>query len=339
MSNCACCQQQSSLVIVSPRNLQVIQRHTRLAGAVLVSGYATVACEAVQARFVGPALAGEAHGQWQPLERLPVAGGFGAVLTVPAGGWYELTVQALADGAVVAEATVAQVGVGEVFVTAGQSNSTNSGQFPITQGSGKVASFSGSHWQLADDPQPGCHDQSGGGSPWPAFGDALVAAYGVPVGIAATGHGGTSVNQWRPGDELFQWMMARLWQLGPGGCRAVLWHQGESDVAMPAAEYEAKLTEIIRCSQEAAGWHFPWGVAKVSYHNPDNPRFETMRAAHQALWDARVAFAGPDTDQLVGDHRDYDGLGIHFSPKGLTVHGQQWAQCVRDWLDEVLDGS
>lgn len=336
MSTCSCCQPHGKLAILAPRNLQVIQRRDRLSGEMLVSGFVQVPCDRVQARATGSSLQGELPGEWAPLALLPVTGGFAGVLTVPAGGWYELTVQALAGEHVVATARVAEVGVGEVFVTAGQSNSTNCGQFPITQASGMVSSFSGSHWQIADDPQPGCHDESAGGSPWPAFGDALYAAYGVPIGIAATGHGGTSVNQWQPGGELFPWLMTRIWQLGPQGFRAVLWHQGESDVAMPTAEYVAKLGNVIRESQQAAGWYFPWGVAQVSYHNPESPRFETTREAHQALWDKGVAFIGPDTDLLTGDHRDFDGQGIHFSPKGLTVHGQMWAECVRAWLDGAL---
>jgi hypothetical protein len=328
----------ADLTITSPRPLQIIQRRTRVAGEMLVSGRVAVSCDRVEAQLTGRAVTGDICATWEPVPLLAVTGAFQGVLLVPAGGWYELTVRALQGDQTVAEAVVARVGVGEVFVTAGQSNSTNSGQFPIQQESGMVSSFSGRHWQIADDPQPGCHDESGGGSPWPALGDALYAAYGVPVGIAATGHGGTSVNQWAPGDELFQWMMARIWQLGPGGFRALLWHQGESDVAMPAEEYCAKLGAIIHASQEVAGWHFPWGVAKVSYHNADSPRFDTMRDAHQALWDAGLAFAGPDTDDLTGEHRDFDGTGIHFSPKGLKVHGELWAGCLRAWLDGALEG-
>ncbi|NPV47918.1 MAG: hypothetical protein HPY69_13235 [Armatimonadetes bacterium] len=327
----------TDLTITSPRPLQVIQRRTRAAGEVLVSGRAAVLCDRIEAQVTGRSLSGDICPTWEPVPLFPATGVFQGLLLVPAGGWYDVEVRAVQGGETVAAATVSQVGVGEVFVTAGQSNSTNAGQFPIQQHSGMVSSFSGRHWQIADDPQPGCHDESTGGSPWPAMGDALYAAYEVPIGIAATGHGATSVNQWAPGDELFQWMMTRIWQLGPGGFRALLWHQGESDVAMPTEDYFAKLAAIIAASQEAAGWHFPWGVAKVSYHNPDNPRFETTRAAHQALWDAGLAFAGPDTDDLTGDHRDMDGLGIHFSPKGLKAHGEMWADCIRAWLDCLLE--
>ena len=159
-------------------------------------------------------------------------------------------------------------------------------------------------------------DRSQGGSFWPAFGDRLHSELRVPIGVATTGYGCTSVNQWQPDGDLFQrWFLTRIHQLGPGGFRAVLWHQGESDVKMPSTEYFAKLKNTILASIRHAGWEFPWFVALTSYHNPQEPRFETVRSAQQRICDEGYALPGPDTDVLTGDHRDFDGKGIHFSPK------------------------
>ena len=124
-----------------------------------------------------------------------------------AGGWYTIEVRAIQDGAVFAATEVEPFGVGEVFVGAGQSNSTNFGEVRTQPKSGMVSSFSGEEWQLADDPQPGVADKTQGGSFWPAFGDAMYDRFGVPIGIASTGYGGTSVNQWQPSGDLFPWMM------------------------------------------------------------------------------------------------------------------------------------
>jgi hypothetical protein len=237
---------------------------------------------------------------------------------------------------VVATAKVENVGVGEVFIGAGQSNSTNCGQEKTKQTSGMVSSFSGAVWQLADDPQPGPHDHSQGGSFWPAFGDAMYAKYHVPIGVAVTGHGGTSVNQWQPGGELHTWMMTRINQLGKFGFRAVLWHQGESDVQMTTADYAQKLANVIQGAKTAAGWEFPWFVAQVSYLNPNQPTFASTRDAQKQLWDSGVALQGPDTDTLTGANRDNNGAGIHFSPKGLLAHGQMWTEKVSVYLDTLL---
>ena len=199
-----------------------------------------------------------------------------------------------------------------------------------------VSTFDGDSWRIADDPQPGVHDKSMGGSFWPAFGDAMATRYGVPIGVAVTGHGGTSVNQWQPGGELFDWTLTRVRELGVGGFRAMLWHQGESDTAMASDEYARKLTNTIRGMQSAAGWAFPWFVAQVSYHSATDSHSASTRDAQAQLWREGVALEGPDTDTLGADYRDAGGKGIHFSPKGLTAHGNLWAEKVGAFLDKEL---
>ena len=326
------------LAIYSPRNLQVFQRHSDEGGPGLLSGRLSVDAEKLEVHLSGNTQKGTPlPDEWHDVPIDPATKTFTVVAPLPAGGWYKLQARAKKGDQVVAEQTVEKFGVGEVFVIAGQSNSTNSGEQRITQSSGMVSSFSGRDWRIADDPQPGPHDNSTGGSPWPAFGDAMYKRYKVPIGIASTGHGGTSVNQWQPGGGLHNWMMGRIDQLGPRGFRAVLWHQGESDVAMPSDEYANKLTNIIAASNKAAGWAFPWFVAQVSYHNPDKPSFETTRSAQKKLWETGVAFEGPDTDTLGGDNRDAGGKGIHFSPKGLKAHGEMWAEKVSPHIDKALE--
>ena len=213
--------------------------------------------------------------KWQSIPVAQATRSFSAVLPLAAGGWYTLEVEAMKQGKVLADLKVEKFGMGEVFVGAGQSNSTNCGEIRTQQKSGMVSSFGGDEWQIADDPQLGVADKSQGGSFWPAFGDAMYERFGVPIGVATTGFGGTSVNQWQPDGDLFPWMMTRIHQLGPSGFRAMLWHQGESDVEMPSDEYYAKLSHIIQKSQQQAGWYFPWFVAQASYHNPEKSRDST----------------------------------------------------------------
>jgi hypothetical protein len=327
---------EADMTILSPRNLQVFQRRGMYDGYVVVSGRVKPACEKVEARVTGTSLKGALGGEWQSVPMSPKVQSFSAMLATVPGGWYKVEVRATKGGAVLASASVERVGVGEVFVGAGQSNSTNCGQFPTQQTSGMVSSFSGHDWRIADDPQPGAHDQTTGGSFWPGFGDAMYAKYKVPIGVAVTGHGGTSVNQWLPDGELFAWMMGRIWQLGPMGFRAVLWHQGETDTGMSADEYAEKLTTVIRATSAAAGWDVSWVVAQVSYHSPEEPSHPTTREAQKRLWDTGVAVEGPDTDLLVGDNRDMEGKGIHFSIKGCKAHGEAWEKSVSVWLDKLL---
>jgi eukaryotic-like serine/threonine-protein kinase len=324
----------ADLTVQSPKVYQVFQRSTQYEGPVLMSGRARPDCDAVQIHLTGSSHKPLNQRQWIKIDK--VAHSFNKVITVPAGGWYVIDVIAFKGAQEIARKKIDHVGVGEVFVGAGQSNSTNWGEGLLQTKTGMVSSFDGIQWRLANDPQPGVHDSSTQGSFWPAFGDALFNRYGVPIGLAVTGHGGTSVSQWQPGGELYNWTLTRIRELGPQGFRALLWHQGESDVAMTSDQYAGLLTELIRASKTATGWEFPWMVAQASYLSPQAPNTSTTRDAQQALWKAGVALQGPDTDSLTGDNRNNGGAGIHLSVKGLKAHGQMWADKVEAYLESSV---
>lgn len=315
------------LEIFSPTEYQVFQRNSKYYGQVLVSGQVRIPYDNLKMRVTGMALKGKIVNEWHCLGASE-NGSFLSRIEVPAGGWFKLEIKANRKGKTAAGAEIERFGVGEVFVGAGQSNSANYGEERISQSSDMVSTFSGSSWRLADDPQPGIHDASDMGSPWPSFGDAMYKKLGVPIGIASTGHGGSSVNDWATGSELFNWMMTRIQQLGSEGFRAVLWHQGESDVEMASDEYYHKMQTLIHDSNVSARWVFPWFVARVSYHSPENTHWDNPRAAQNALWEDGVALKGPDTDLLDGENRDGGGLGIHFSKIGCINHGKAWAKLV-----------
>ena len=337
-----------TLLLASPLNYQVIQRRTAGKGIIPIQGHCTITCDRVDVRLTGPTMADSSFTSgWLPTSHNPATHQFKARLTAPAGGWYALDVRAVKGSKTVALRKIQHVGVGEVFVGAGQSNSTSCGGLGSTSKldgrtqpkSGFVSSFDGTRWRIADDPQPGAHDAHNCGSFWPAFGDAMAARYRVPIGVAVTGHAGTSIRQWTKKDVLFQWTLSRLRQLGPGGFRALLWHQGENDAdaGMSARSYADGLADIIRGFRMELGRNFPFFVAKVSYITwPKPKRSREIRAAQQLLWARKVALEGPDTDAMVGDLRDMAGAGIHFSRKGLKVHGEAWAEKVGSWLDKIL---
>jgi hypothetical protein len=348
-----------ALTITSPMDYQVFQRQSKGFGKVLISGRVQADCDRVGAFLFG---------DWNPLPLDRNTHTFRAELSVASGGFYELTIKAYRRAKPVAEARVAHVGVGEVFVIAGQSNATNYGEVKQQTRSGMVAAFDGERWRVADDPQPGVQDNSKGGSFVPPFGDALYERLHVPIGVVCVGHGSTSVRQWLPkggrmttqptmtrfvipagaGEwestgQLFDGMMQRIRQLGPHGFRALLWHQGESDAHQKpehdigAEEYGRMMGEVIAASRREAGWNFPWFVAQASYHTTDDPSCPPIREAQAGLWRSGIAREGPDTDRLTGDNRQNQGKGVHFSDKGLKAHGELWAEKVGAWLDGVLD--
>jgi hypothetical protein len=325
----------AKLEIYSPTEYQVFQRNSKYYGQVQVSGQVRVPYDNLKLRVTGKALKGKIVSEWHCLGASE-NGSFLSRIEVPAGGWFKLEIRARRNGKTVAESKTEHFGVGEIFVGAGQSNSSNYGEERISPASGMVSTFSGVNWRLADDPQPGIHDGSDMGSLWPSFGDSMYKKLGVPIGVASTGQGGSSVNEWSTGSELFNWMMARIHQLGVGGFRAVVWHQGESDVEMASDEYYHKMETLINDSNVFARWVFPWFVARASYHSPENTHWDNPRAAQKALWEDGVALEGPDTDLLDGENRDGDGLGIHFSKIGCINHGKAWAKLVGKYIKKTV---
>lgn len=354
-----------------PLEYQVAQREKAAEGRVVVAGRLELAADAapverLEARLIRPPGSVSLGGSWQRLPYDSRVAAFSGSISGPAGGWYRLEVRAVRGSATIAEASVAHVGIGEVFVVAGQSNSANFGEERQRPASGMVAAFSGTSWQLADDPQPGAGGKDG--SFLPAFGDALYATIKVPIGLASTGIGSTSVREWLPRGVRFSilptltgrvvtvgpgvyesngaahaMLVARMKSLGPRGFRAVLWHQGESDAhqrdagrTLPGPLYREYLQTLIASTRAALGWDVPWFVALASYHTPDDPASPDIRAAQRALWEAGVALEGPDSDSLRGDLRQDGGLGVHFSGKGLRAHGRLWAEKVRPWLEGRL---
>lgn len=350
------------LTLTSPLDYQVMQRSSPGKGLLRIAGELSedvaAADTSIETKFVGE----KNEDGWLRAGGSISGKKLSGTVEAPAGGWWRLEVRVMQGGKQLALCSVAHVGIGEVFVIAGQSNSANHGQEKQTTKTRRVASFDGKAWRIADDPQPGA--SGGGGSLVPAFADAVVAKENVPVGILACGIGATSVREWLPKGEIFpnpptlvsrveqlpngQWaskgaayeaFIARMKSVGPLGFRAVLWHQGESDAnqkdttrTLSGKLYRECLEKIIRDSRRDIGWSAPWFVAQASYHVPGDEGSDDIRAAQASLWKDGLAFEGPDSDALKGKLRERDGQGVHFSGEGLRVHGAKWAEKVLPWL-------
>lgn len=353
------------LKLTSPLDYQVIQRSSRKEGTIPLAGtlYGDSAAKTtLEARLI---VAGQAD-SWQQIPATLERGSFKASLAGPAGGWHRLEVRASQNGNVISETTVEHLGVGEVFVVAGQSNSANHGEEKQNPKSDRVVAFDGNRWQLARDPQPGA--SGNGGSFIPPLGDLLAQRLDVPIGFICCGIGATSVREWLPkgstfphpptietrveklpnGDwaskgAAFDTLVSRMKAAGPGGFRAVLWHQGESDAnqkdatrTLPGNLYAQYLTKVIRDSRREIGWEAPWFVAQVSYHNSRDVGTPDIREAQASLWRDGLASKGPDSDALRDKLRERNGQGVHFSGEGLREHGAKWAEKIGPWVEQQL---
>ena len=119
----------SDMVLYSPANWQVFQRRSKYEGEIFFSGKVSAPCDKVSWRITGKGLDGKGFsGSFKPLKVNSVTGAFDEYVRVRAGGWYRIEIRAEKGRETVAEKVIEHVGVGEVFVGAGQSNSTNWGQ-------------------------------------------------------------------------------------------------------------------------------------------------------------------------------------------------------------------
>lgn len=355
----------NELSLQQPADYQVIQRSSREQGSVKIAGKLSEPLPSgdllIQARFLGDR---EKDTAWRRVDGTVIGRELKGTLLAPVGGWWRMELRVSVDGEEVARQEVPHIGIGEVFVVAGQSNSANHGEERQRPKSGLVATFDGQQWRLADDPQPGASGD--GGSFMPPLGDAIVAQVQVPVGFVACGIGATSVREWLPKGASFPnpptiesrvekqsdgtWVskgtaydsfIARIKPLGTNGFRAVLWHQGESDAnqqdssrTLSGRLYREYLKRLIRDSRRDLGWEVPWFVAQASYHVPGDEGSDDIRAAQSSLWHDGIALQGPDSDALKSSFRDGNGQGVHFSGPGLREHAAKWAERVLPWLEE-----
>jgi hypothetical protein len=339
-----CAAEPAQLVLRSPRPYQVLQREgfqpkqsaaNNPGGPEL--GFTDVTIEGDNPRgFTGQwqyriVRLKNGYGQntdWQYLQVENATKEIRGLAEVPAGGWYRLEVQCLDGQATVATGSVEPIGVGEVFLIAGQSyaGGYHDEILKVTDSSQAVSAYDWQEktWRIAHDPPPHNGD---GGSIWPHLGDMLVPTLRVPVAFVNVSVGDTSASQWLPNEMLHQ----RLVEVGKeiGLFRAVLWQQGESDVLekSSSAAYVKKMLEI----REAAcdDWRFdpPWLLAKSTLHPTiyNRPLEENqIRSAIDQLWSRPGFRPGPDTDVLGGDNRGGANSRHHFSAEGQRRAAWLW---------------
>lgn len=256
----------------------------------------------------------------------------GELPDVAAGGFYQVEFEAFDEsGASVGDTNVERVGVGEVFITGGQSNSANFAEVKMSANNDYVSSLNAKtgEWVHCEDVQPNNSGYSGtGGSPWPAMGDKLADELELPIGFVCTGRGNTKISEL--GDVYYGTIKEALEAIKPYGCRAFLIHQGEADEGTDMTQYKADYEKLIQQTRDDIGYDLSWIVARVSYawngYN-NKEKMELITSTQASLANNYNVFVGPTTDDMLDDYRSsIDHL--HMSEKGLVEHGSRWADAV-----------
>ena len=234
------------------------------------------------------------------------------------------------------------LGVGDLWVIAGQSNSAGYGRGPCQDPPelGVHLLRNSERWALASHPMNESTDTrhpvnretaNPGHSPYLQFGRVLKRTLSHPVGLVQTALGGSPLTRWNPCEpgpaDLFDNMVRCVARAG-GKVRGILWYQGESDAGTDA---DAS-TYARRFGQAAAAWRealsdpeLPVLTVQLNrVHQPPDPdadrRWSQVREAQrQAARQTPGTAVVPALDLSLSDH-------IHTSPAGNMLLGERLAR-------------
>lgn len=109
------------------------------------------------------------------------------------------------------------------------------------------------------------------------FARRLSAELQVPIGVMNVSEGGSKIDLWLNGGNLYN---DRLRPVLPYTVRGILWCQGEANIADSANDYAAKMTRLIE------GWRKDWGSTLPFYYVQIAPYLTARRQGQADIWDA-----------------------------------------------------
>lgn len=301
---------------------------------------------------------------WAPVGRAE-RGVFSARLDdVPTGGEYTVEVRRRDGLGNVAEWTaVSNVLVGDVWILAGQSNMEGYGRrAKLEEPNDLVHCFTmAQRWELAVEPlhwriesRDPVHlygrltdkdederrvirarrrkERTSGAGLGLTFAKDLVEHTGVPIGLIASAHGGSSMESWSPerrdenGQSLYGSMFRQVQRAG-GKVRGVLWYQGESDVNEEAAPLFASRFArlIVAFRQDFKDSKLPFYYVQIGRHVRDEANLawkQVQEAQRLAVNDIPHTAVVSSIDMRLDD-------AIHASTEGVKRLGRRLAKRVR----------
>lgn len=234
-------------------------------------------------------------------------------------GWYRADL--MAGGAVI---DTMQIGVGDVYVVAGQSNSVSQRQpdshvMPtIAPGKCILSDYYGHGYfvfrDLGVDPLDNPNGLMNAGCAWQYCAAAMNRPY--PVKFVLIGQGNTTGYEWA---HEHAHLLFRAWAMFEP--KAILWHQGESDCTHPPRDDSfVMLNAIVESLRQVTTT--PWLIAEnsTSYPPPEGlHEWPVRQAQRDVIGNWEHAHQGPDTDEVrVPGEVEYTG-------DSLRQHGELWA--------------
>jgi sialate O-acetylesterase len=327
-----------------PKPFQIVQQDERGFGVIRIAGQfrRETPGDVVQARIVSEEDQSPVC-PWKPA-RIEPDGTWQSVFTdVPAGGLYRIETRLAVDGAPpewgLAGDVIHHVGVGDLWIIAGQSNAAGYGRGAVYDPPelGIHILKNNETWDVAahplNDPTGSAHPNAEianpGHSPYLSFGRTLRSALGYPIGLIQTALGNSPLSQWNPAenpDAPLYHNLLHCVRLAGGRARGVLWYQGESDTNPGLAEtYERRFADFVaRLRADLHDDALPIIVAQANrytgYQSPEEHRgWSRLREAQRNARKLGNIAVVPTLDLPLSDD-------CHTSPAGNLVLGRRKAE-------------
>ncbi len=265
-------------------------------------------------------------------------------LDVPAGGLYYIESCLVPDGPVWTEWAIrgdiiSHIGVGDLYVIAGQSNSAGYGKDFVYDPCelGVHILKNDGNWHLATHP---LQDSTGakemplnmdtantGHSLYLSFAKYMKRELNCPIGLIQTARGGSQIDSWSPvGGELYCNMMARIQSSG-GAVKGIVWYQGCSDAAGELCDsYSDKFTAWLNAvrtelqSPQLPVFVFQLNRCYISKTEDSDYAWGMIREQQRRFGDLPHVYVIPTTDSVTSD-----GCG-HNSAKSNLALGERLAK-------------
>lgn len=334
-----------TIAITAPRGFQTFQRRVNNTSDIPISGTYTGSPSTIEASWNGrPYITIDSH---------PSGGTFSAVLGDIQAGQGNLNVRFSSNTAVVAATT--SVGVGDIYVIAGQSNASGRGTSNQTYTS--PADFStlratlfgnDDSWKNLTDPTDSSSgqvdsistDSIAAGSVWPVIATRFLADQRVPISFIPTSKGGTSITEWQRSlstTTLYGSMYRRINASG-GRIKGVVFFQGETD-ASNSMSRDAYLSYLYGFTNSVYNdFGVKTFVGEIGNQTLSASQIDNIRRAQIESWEnGTTTFVGPTASDI--NLADESGDNLHFKSNGdLLKWGNRWWAAIQRAYYSGADG-
>jgi hypothetical protein len=195
-------------------------------------------------------------------------------------------------------------------------------------GDGRIESLDrDDRWAEAAEPLHFDKPQRAGVGPGLAFAREMLAHRpGMQVGLVPCAVGGTAINEWQPGETLFEETIrrARIAE-ADGALSGIIWHQGETDADRATGGYRNRLLTVLRGFRGRLGQpRLPIVVGLLGDFivaaRPDASRINNIIAGVAEELEATACVAA---EGLIDK-----GDGLHFDAASARELGRRYARAM-----------